>query len=417
MASSYNTAKQIYADFGVDTEKAMEVLDKIPLSMHCWQGDDVGGFETPDATLGCGGIQATGNFPGKARSVDELRADIDEALKYIPGKTRINLHAIYGEFFGKKVDRDEISFDNFKGWADWCKDRKMGIDFNPTFFSHPLAADGFTLSSADKSVRKFWIAHAIACRKIAEKIGKALSDTVITNFWMPDGMKDFPADRLSPRERMAASLDEIFSVKISKKYARDAVESKLFGIGSESYVVGSHEFFMGYAVKNGLILTLDSGHFHPTETIADKISSMLMFVPELLLHVSRGVRWDSDHVVVSDDPTVAAMREVVRCGGLSRVHIGMDFFDASINRIFAWAIGMRAARKSLLLALLDPLAMLRSAENSGDYGRRLALVEESQNLPSGDVWAEYCKRAGVPCGIKMLDFVKKYERGVIMKRK
>ena len=253
MASSYNTAKQIYADFGVDTEKAMEVLDKIPLSMHCWQGDDVGGFETPDATLGCGGIQATGNFPGKARSVDELRADIDEALKYIPGKTRINLHAIYGEFFGKKVDRDEISFDNFKGWTDWCKDRKMGIDFNPTFFSHPLAADGFTLSSADKSVRKFWIAHAIACRKIAEKIGKALSDTVITNFWMPDGMKDFPADRLSPRERMAASLDEIFSVKISKKYARDAVESKLFGIGSESYVVGSHEFFMGYAVKNGLI--------------------------------------------------------------------------------------------------------------------------------------------------------------------
>ena len=372
MASSYNTAKQIYADFGVDTEKAMEVLDKIPLSMHCWQGDDVGGFETPDATLGCGGIQATGNFPGKARSVDELRADIDEALKYIPGKTRINLHAIYGEFFGKKVDRDEISFDNFKGWTDWCKDRKMGIDFNPTFFSHPLAADGFTLSSAD---------------------------------------------RLSPRERMAASLDEIFSVKISKKYARDAVESKLFGIGSESYVVGSHEFFMGYAVKNGLILTLDSGHFHPTETIADKISSMLMFVPELLLHVSRGVRWDSDHVVVSDDPTVAAMREVVRCGGLSRVHIGMDFFDASINRIFAWAIGMRAARKSLLLALLDPLAMLRSAENSGDYGRRLALVEESQNLPSGDVWAEYCKRAGVPCGIKMLDSVKKYERGVIMKRK
>lgn len=253
--------------------------------------------------------------------------------------------------------------------------------------------------------------------KNSGKIGKALSDTVITNFWMPDGMKDFPADRLSPRERMADSLDEIFSVKISKKYARDAVESKLFGIGSESYVVGSHEFFMGYAVKNGLILTLDSGHFHPTETIADKISSMLMFVPELLLHVSRGVRWDSDHVVVSDDPTVAAMREVVRCGGLSRVHIGMDFFDASINRIFAWAIGMRAARKSLLLALLDPLAMLRSAENSGDYGRRLALVEESQNLPSGDVWAEYCKRAGVPCGIKMLDSVKKYERGVIMKRK
>ena len=416
MVSTYNTAKQIYADFGVDTEKAMKILDEIPLSMHCWQGDDVCGFETPDATLGCGGIQTTGNFPGKARNVGELRDDIAEAMKYIPGKTRLNLHAIYGEFGGKKVDRDEISFEHFKGWADWCKSRKMGMDFNPTFFSHPLAADGFTLASADKSTRKFWIRHGIACRKIAEKIGKTLSDTVVTNFWMPDGMKDFPADRLGPRERMAASLDEIFSVKIARKYDRDAVECKLFGIGSESYVVGSHEFFMGYAVKNGLILTLDSGHFHPTETIADKISSTLMFVPELLLHVSRGVRWDSDHVVVSDDPTVAAMREVVRCGALGRVHIGMDFFDASINRIFAWSVGMRAARKSLLLALLDPISMLRDAEKRGDYGARLALLEEAQNLPSGDVWAEYCARAGVPCGVKMLDSVKKYERDVILRR-
>lgn len=381
MASTYNTAKQIYADFGVDTEKAMKILDEIPLSMHCWQGDDVCGFETPDAALGCGGIQTTGNFPGKARNVGELRDDISEAMKYIPGKTRLNLHAIYGEFGGKKVDRDEISFEHFKGWADWCKARKR--EWTSTRRSSPTRSrrTGSRFRAPDKSTRKFWIRHGIACRKIAEKIGKTLSDTVITNFWMPDGMKDFPADRLGPRERMAASLDEIFSVKIARKYDRDAVECKLFGIGSESYVVGSHEFFMGYAVKNGLILTLDSGHFHPTETIADKISSTLMFVPELLLHVSRGVRWDSDHVVVSDDPTVAAMREVVRCGALGRVHIGMDFFDASINRIFAWAVGMRAARKSLLLALLDRFPCCATPEKRGDYGARLARSKRRRICP------------------------------------
>ncbi len=417
MATNYNTAKQKYADFGVDTEKVLKELDSIPLSMHCWQGDDVGGFETPDATLSGGGIQTTGNFPGKARNPEELRADIDEALKYIPGKTRLNLHAIYGEFGGKKVDRDEISFDNFKGWTDWCKARKMGIDFNPTFFSHPLASDGMTLSHPDKSVREFWIEHGIRCRKIAEKIGKELGETVITNFWMPDGMKDFPADRLSPRERMAKSLDKILTPKVSKKYNRDSVECKLFGIGSESYVVGSHEFFMGYAVKNGLLLTLDSGHFHPTETIADKISSMLMFVPEILLHVSRGVRWDSDHVVISDDATISAMREVIRCNATDRVHIGMDFFDASINRIYAWTVGMRAARKSLLIALLDPMKLMRDAENALDYGKRLALLEESQNLPVAEVWAEYCRRTNTPCGIKMLDAIKKYETKVLLKRK
>lgn len=416
MASNYNNAKDKYAKFGVDTDKALKILDAIPLSMHCWQGDDVGGFEAPDAELSGGGIQTTGNYPGKARNIDELRADIDEALKYIPGATRLNLHAIYGEFGGKKVDRNEIEYKHFKGWVDWCKARKINLDFNPTFFSHPLANDGFTLSSADKGIRQFWIEHGIACRKIAEKMGKELGNAVITNFWMPDGMKDFPADRLAPRQRMADSLDKIMKVKISKKFDRDAVECKLFGIGSESYVVGSHEFFMGYAVKNQMLLCLDSGHFHPTETIADKISSVLMFVPEILLHVSRGVRWDSDHVVLTDDNTSAIMQEIVRCGAVDRVHIGMDFFDASINRIFAWAIGMRAARKCLLCALLDPIAMMRKAENEFDYGSRLALMEEARSLPFNAVWEEYCSRSGKLTGLKMLEGIKKYEAKILKNR-
>ena len=415
-STTYKSAKDKYAAYGVDTDKVLENLSSIPLSMHCWQGDDVGGFETPDAELSGGGIQVTGNFKGKARNIAELRSDIDEALKYSPGKTRLNLHAIYGEFGGNKVDRNEISYEHFKGWVDWCKARKMGIDFNPTYFSHPLAADGFTLSSADKKIREFWIEHGILCRKIAEKIGKALGDTVITNFWMPDGMKDSPADRLAPRKRMEESLDKIFSVKINPRYNRDSVESKLFGIGSESYVVGSHEFFMGYAVKNGTLLTLDSGHFHPTEGIADKISSMLLFVPEILLHVSRGVRWDSDHVVISDDPTADIMREIVRAGALKKVHIGMDYFDGSINRIFAWAVGMRAARKALLAAMLEPISLMRQAENSGDYGMRLALSEEARSLPLAEVWQEYCKREGKACGLKMLEGIKKYEDKVLSKR-
>ena len=416
MANTYKDAKEQYAKFGVDTEKAIQILDSIPLSMHCWQGDDVCGFETPDAGLSGDGIQATGNYPGKARNPDELRADIDEAVKYIPGKIRLNLHAIYGEFGGKKVERNKIGYENFKGWVDWCKSRKMGIDFNPTYFSHPLVKDGMTLSSPDKGVRQYWVEHGIACRKIAERIGKELGDTVITNFWMPDGMKDMPADRLAPRERMADSLDKIFKVKISKKYNKDSFESKLFGIGSESYVVGSHEFVMGYAVKNGILITFDSGHFHPTETIADKISSALLFVPELLLHVSRGVRWDSDHVVLFDDNTTAIMQEIVRTNAIDKVHIGMDYFDASINRIFAWALGMRAARKALLYALLEPVAMMRKAENDVDFGMRLALMEESRTLPFADVWAEYCKRSGKPCGLKMFEGIKKYEQKVLSKR-
>ncbi len=417
MANNYKYAKEQYAKFGVNTDKALETLDKIPLSMHCWQGDDVCGFETPDAGLSGDGIQTTGNFPGKARNIDELRQDIDEALKYIPGKTRLNLHAIYGEFGGKKVDRNAIEYKNFKGWVDWCKARKMGIDFNPTYFSHPLVKDGLTLSSPDKGVRQYWVEHGIACRKIAEKMGKELGETVITNFWMPDGMKDMPADRLSPRKRMADSLDKIFAVKISKKYNKDAFESKLFGIGSESYVVGSHEFVMGYCVKNQILITLDSGHFHPTEMIADKISSALLFSPEILLHVSRGVRWDSDHVVITDDSTMSIMQEIIRCQAADKVHIGMDFFDASINRIFAWAIGMRAARKALLCALLDPLAMMKDAEAKVDFGTRLALMEEAKNLPSADVWQEYCQRTQKLNGMAMLKGVKEYERKVLSNRK
>lgn len=417
MANTYKDAKDMYAKFGVDTEKALQILDAIPLSMHCWQGDDVGGFETPDAELSGGGIQATGNFPGKARNPEELRADISEAVKYIPGKTRLNLHALYGEFGGKKVDRNEIEYKHFKGWVDWCKSKNMGMDFNPSYFSHPLAANGFTLSSADKGVRQFWIEHGIACRKIAEKIGKELGNTVITNFWMPDGMKDFPADRLAPRERMADSLDKIFKVKINKKCNRDAVECKLFGIGSESYVVGSHEFFMGYAVKNQILLTLDSGHFHPTETIADKISSTLMFVPELLLHVSRGVRWDSDHVVLSDDNTMAIMQEIVRNGAVDRVHIGMDFFDASINRIFAWVIGMRAARKSLLCALLDPIQLMRKAENAPTTTACASpLWKKRAIFPRLRYGRNTAAVPGKPCGLKMIEGVKKYEEKVLSKR-
>ncbi len=416
MASSFKEAVEKYASYGVDVERAMDGAAKIPLSMHCWQGDDVGGFETPESVLSGGGIQVTGNFPGKARNAEELRSDIAEALKFIPGRTRLNLHAIYGDFGGKRVDRNEISYKHFKAWVDWCSQMKMGMDFNPTYFSHPLAADGFTLSNRDKSVRDFWIEHGIACRKIAEKAGKQLGEAVIVNFWMPDGMKDIPADLMGPRLRMKESLDKIFSVKTSGKFEKDALECKLFGIGSESYVVGSHEFFMGYVVSRGKMLTLDTGHFHPTESVADKVSSVLLFVPEILLHVSRGVRWDSDHVVLFDDPTRDLMREIVRSGATERVHIGMDFFDGSINRIFAWAIGMRSARKALLSAFLEPGKKLLQAENCGDYALRLALMEESKTLPFAAVWEEFCRRHDVPNGLKMIEQIKRYERDVLSAR-
>lgn len=413
---SYPAAKEIYAGLGIDAEAALQQLETVPISLHCWQGDDVGGFESEGAELTGGGIQATGNYPGRARTLAELRQDLDRALSLIPGKHRLNLHACYADLGGKKVERNEYTTAHFQSWIDWCGERGLGLDFNPTYFSHPLANDGSTLSHKDKAVRQYWIEHGIACRRIGADIGKQLGKTCVTNVWIPDGSKDIPADRKSPRERLEASLDAVFAEKIDPAHNLDAVESKLFGIGSEAYVVGSHEFYLGYAVKNQKLICLDAGHFHPTESIADKISSVLQFVPELLLHVSRGVRWDSDHVVILDDATKAIMEELVRGKFLARTHIGLDFFDASINRIAAWVIGTRNALKALLLALLEPIAMLRELETAGNFTARLALLEETKTLPFGAVWDEYCRRQNVPVGPAWLDEVVSYERDVLAKR-
>lgn len=416
MKNNYPHAVEHYASLGVDAERALEKLASTPISIHCWQGDDVGGFETDCATLSGGGIQATGNHPGRARTIDELRADLDKALSLIPGTHRLNLHACYADLSGGKVDRDAYSITQFQSWVDWCKSRRMGMDFNPSFFSHPLAVDGLTLTHPDKSIRHFWINHGIACRKIGEEVARQLGSSTVTNVWIPDGSKDCPFDRKSPRERLEESLNEMFATPVDPSLNLDAVESKLFGIGSESYVVGSHEFYLAYAVKNQLLYCLDAGHFHPTENLADKISSVLQFVPEILLHVSRGVRWDSDHVVLFDDPTRAVMEEVVRGGFLGRTHIGLDFFDASINRVAAWVIGTRATLKALLAALLEPQSMLRSFEMAGDLTSRLALFESARALPIGAVWNEYCSRHDVPTDFDWLGEVKSYERSVLSLR-
>ncbi len=415
MSTPYSFAHSSYADLGVDTEAALQTLATIPISLHCWQGDDVGGFEAGGGKLS-GGIQATGNYPGKARTIEELQSDLDKALSLIPGKHRLNLHAIYGDFGGKKVDRNEITTEHFQGWITWCQERGLGLDFNPSFFSHPLSADGFTLSHPDAAIREFWIEHGIRCREIGAEAGRQLGNPCVTNVWIPDGYKDLPVDRKTPRERLEASLDALFAKPLDPQHNLDAVECKLFGIGSESYVVGSHEFYMGYAVKNRKLLCLDAGHFHPTESLADKISSVLQFVPEILLHVSRGVRWDSDHVVLLDDPTRAIAEEIVRGGFLGRTHIGLDFFDASINRVAAWTIGTRNALKCLLLALLEPVEKLRAAEQSADHTTRLALLEEAKTLPLAAVWDEHCRRQNVPVGVKWLDEVKAYERDVLAGR-
>lgn len=414
VAQSYDLAKARYAELGVDTEAAMAKLATIPISLHCWQGDDVGGFENTGEGLS-GGIAVTGNYPGKARTPDELRADLDKALSLIPGKHRLNLHAFYGEFGGKKVDRNEIAPEHFAGWIDWAKANGMGMDFNPTCFAHPKAADGFTLSHADPAIRQFWIEHCIASREIGAEMGKALGSPTVTNVWIPDGYKDTPVDRLAPRQRLADSLDKVFAKQLDPKLHLDAVECKLFGIGSESYVVGSHEFYMGYAVKNQKLLCLDAGHFHPTEGIADKLGTVLMYVPEILLHVSRGVRWDSDHVVTLDDALQSIAAELVRNDLLGRTHIGLDFFDASINRIAAWTIGTRNTLKALLMALLEPAA-LAAAEKAGDLTTRLALLEETKSLPWGAVWDAYCEKQDVPVGTGWLDEVKGYENAVLSKR-
>ena len=412
---SYELAKETYAKIGVDTDSAIEKLGKISVSLHCWQGDDVGGFENPDAVLD-GGIMATGNYPGKARTADELRMDLDKALSLIPGTHRLNLHAIYAETGGKKVERDKLGPEHFTNWVNWAKSRGMGLDFNPTCFSHPKAASGFTLSSKDEDIRKFWVEHCIACRKIGEYMGKETGSPCVTNIWIPDGYKDIPIDRKGHREILKKSLDEIFEGKIDKSYNLDSVECKLFGIGSESYVVGSHEFYMGYAVKNKKLLCLDAGHFHPTEVISDKISSVLTFLDEILLHVSRPVRWDSDHVVILNDELIAIAQEIIRGGYLDKIHIGLDFFDASINRLAAWVIGTRCMIKALLLALLEPIEILKKLEDDGNFTERLAMLEELKTMPFGAVWDYYCLRSEVPTGADWLKEVRDYEISVTSKR-
>ena len=414
---SYKIAKERYAAFDIEVEAALKKLAKVAISLHCWQGDDVTGFEALGSTLEGAGIQATGNYPGKARTPEELRADLDKVLSLVPGTHRLNLHACYAEMGKKYVDRNKLRPEHFSNWISWAKTRKMGMDFNPTFFAHKNASDGFTLSHLDKNIRKFWVEHGIACREIGAAMGKQLGTPCVTNFWIPDGYKDIPFDRKAPRERLNDSLDEIFRKKISPTYNLDAVESKLFGIGSESYVVGSHEFYLGYAVKNNKLLCLDAGHFHPTEVISDKISSTMIFVNELLLHVSRPVRWDSDHVVILNDELLDISKAIVRGNYLERVHIGLDYFDASINRIAAWVIGTRSMLKALLIAMLEPAKLLKQYEESGDYTKRLALSEELKAMPFSTVWDYYCAKNNVPVGYEWMKEVEAYEKKVLAKRK
>ena len=412
--SAFSIARERYATLGVSVDGALATLRSVPISLHCWQGDDVAGFEDPDRGLS-GGIMATGNYPGKARTPQQLRADLDLAYSIIPGDHRLNLHASYLES-DKVIARNEIQPEHFQSWVDWAKDNRRGIDFNPTLFSHPLADDGFTLAHLDEGIRSFWIEHCIASREIGAHFGRALGTPCVTNIWIPDGYKDFPADRLAPRARLKESLDKVFEKQLDPAHNLDAVECKLFGLGSESYVVGSHEFYLAYALANDKVLCLDAGHFHPTETIADKLSAVLLFLPEILLHVSRGVRWDSDHVVALNDDLLAIMQEIVRADSLGRVHIGLDFFDASINRIAAWVIGTRNALRALLLALLEPRDLLRQFENSGDFTGRLALLEELKGLPYGAVWDYYCLSQNVPVGMSFMDEIRKYEREILSMR-
>lgn len=412
--TAYDLAKQHYADHGVDTDAAIAAMDAYPVSIHCWQGDDVGGFEGDGGELG-GGLAVTGNYPGKARTADELRADANKAMSLIPGKHRFNLHAIYAETGGQRVERDQLLPEHFAAWIDWAKSAGIGLDFNPSCFGHPHAASGLTLSSSEELVRRFWIDHSKACRHISAAMGEATGSPCVMNVWVPDGYKDTPSDRKAPRERLAASLDEVFAEKLDPAHHLDAVESKLFGIGAESYTVGSHEFYLGYAIKNNVLLCLDTGHFHPTEVVSDKLSAVLQWVPEVLLHVSRGVRWDSDHVVTLSDELRAIAGELVGGGYGKRVHIGLDFFDATINRVAAWVIGVRATQKAVLQALVTP-GDARQAEAAGDLTARLALQEEHKTLPYAAVWQRYCEQKGVPTGADWLDEVRQYEKDVLSQR-
>ena len=416
ITDAFEIALDRYADFGVDVEAAIRSLRAVPISLHCWQGDDVGGFEAPDASLTGGGIQATGNYPGKARSIDELRRDVEMALSLIPGRHRLNLHACYLDHGGNPIDRNEIEAQHFQSWIDWAKANSLGLDFNPTFFSHRLAAEGFTLSHPDPAIRNFWIEHGIACRLIGAAMGRQLGTPAVTNVWIPDGYKDAPVDRTGPRERLTDSLDRIFAEDIDTNFLLDAVEAKLFGIGLESYTAGSAEYYLGYAVSRRKLLTLDAGHYHPTEMISEKISSVLMFCPGLLLHVSRPVRWDSDHVVVFDDELQAIAKEVVRSKSKDKIHLGLDYFDASINRVAAWVIGARNLLKALLAAFLEPVESLRAAENRMEFTRRLALFEEVKSLPWASVWDYYCLTGEAPVGMAWLEDLDRYERDVLAER-
>ena len=411
---AYNLARERYAALGVDTGQALTRLQNVSISLHCWQGDDVGGFEDPGGDL-TGGIAATGNYPGKARTADELRRDLDLVYSLLPGSHRLNLHAIYLEAEGK-VERNEIEPRHFSAWKDWAKANGHGVDFNPTCFSHPKSADGFTLAHRDAGVRQYWIEHCIASRKVGEYFGRALGTPAVTNIWVPDGYKDSPADRRTPRELLCNSLDAVLAEKIDPRYNLDAVEPKLFGIGSESFVVGSMEFYTAYALSRKTLLTLDAGHFHPTETIADKISALLLYLDQLLLHVSRGVRWDSDHVVTFNDDLQSIAQEIVRNDALERIHVGLDYFDASINRVAAWAIGSRNTLRALLMALLEPQDLLRQYELEGDFSNRLALQEELKSMPFGAVWDYYCSTQNVPIGTGFMRVIKEYEQKELANR-
>jgi len=413
---AYQLAKEQYAAIGVDTEKAVERMKDVVISLHCWQTDDVGGFETPDATLSGGGIQSTGNYPGKAKTIAQMRADLEKVMQLLPGKQRLNLHASYGEFGGEKVDRNEIEVKHFQGWIDWAKAQGIGLDFNGTYFSHPKADSGFTLSSKDEGIRQFWLEHMKRCREIGAEMGKQLGTPCVHNTWIPDGSKDVPVDRDGYRSLLKKSLDEGFSKDYSKEFLKDAVESKLFGIGAESMTVGSHDFYLGYAIKNNKLICLDNGHFHPTEQVGDKISSCLQFVDEVLLHVTRPVRWDSDHVVTLNEEVQLIASEVVRNNFFNRVNVGLDFFDGSINRIGAYVIGTRAAQKAFLIALLEPTSDLVKLEEEEKYFERLAMLEELKTKPFGAVWDYYCLVNDVPAGEGYIAEILQYEKEVLSKR-
>jgi L-rhamnose isomerase len=411
----YSAAKDLYASAGIDADAAIAALEDLPVSLHCWQGDDVGGFENSGSQAVGDGCLTTGDYPGKATNAQQLMQDLEQAQRVIPGPLRLNLHASYATD-GPIPDRDQLGLDHYQSWVDWAKRHDWGMDFNPTCFGHPMVKNGFTLSHPDASVRQFWIDHCKASRRIAAGMGEALGKPVVNNIWIPDGYKDTPADRMAPRERLMEALDLVLAEEVDKQWNLDAVESKLFGIGVESYTVGSSEFYLGYAATRQTGLCLDAGHFHPTESVADKLSSVLLYVPHVLLHVSRGVRWDSDHVVTLDDPTKAILEACVTSGNRDRIHVGLDFFDASINRIAAWAIGTRNTKKGLLVGLLQPTEALRKAELDGDYTTRLALQENTRSLPWGTVWAEYCRQQDCPQDQQWLSEVKAYEARVLSKR-